>query len=136
MPQATKISRKLHKLTYATQALEQMARLWGISTDNHQSDFDKAIENQILYDEHTFGIAMTHGGQQTWKYGEDFEIAKSLGHYDYAETSWQEKGNRIEQAERIIEPIKRNTLSQIAEQLPIEGKKVLGSFLADLVTIM
>ena len=35
---------------------------------------DNAVENMILYDEHTFGSAMTHADQHNWKYNDDFKI--------------------------------------------------------------
>ena len=125
MPNETRVARKLHRATYATESLENLLTLWGITEDTHASDYKSAIENQILYDEHTFGIAMTHAGSQDWTYGDKFQVNKAMGHYDYAETSWNEKGNRIQQAERIVMPIMRNHLYSMAKQLPIEGKKLV-----------
>lgn len=125
MPTATRISRRLHRAAYATESLENLLNLWEVTEDTHSQDYEKALENQILYDEHTFGIAMTHAGQQDWSYGDKFQMNKAMGYYDYAETSWDEKGNRIQQAERIIMPIMRNHLNNLAKQLPVDGKKLV-----------
>ena len=125
MPNATRIARNLHRTTYATESLENLLGLWGITEDTHTNDFNHAIENQILYDEHTFGIAMTHAGQQDWSYGDKFQRNKAMGYYDYAETSWDEKGSRIQTAERIVMPIMRTHLASLAKQLPVDGKKLV-----------
>jgi hypothetical protein len=79
----------------------------------------------ILYDEHTFGVAITHNNQQTWSYGEDFIINKSLDYYSYAEASWQEKANRIQTAERIVIPIMNQQLKQLAASVSVEGKRII-----------
>ena len=124
-PRATKLARNMHRATYDTESLINLLNIWGVPQDNHQSHFDKAIENQILYDEHTFGIAMTHADQQNWKYNDEFLLNKSLGYYDYAETSWREKQNRIEMAERIVKPILRNGLRSLASNVAQKGKRVV-----------
>lgn len=124
-PKATKLAREMHRTTYNTEALTTLLNNWGIKQTDHSTQFDAAIENQILYDEHTFGIAMTHGNQQDWAYEDRFQINKSLGYYDYAEASWKEKQSRIETAERIVKPILRNALRTLAANVATNEKRIV-----------
>lgn len=124
-PRATKLSRELHRATYNTEALTTLLNIWGLELPDNTSNINKAIENQIYYDEHTFGIAMTHADQQDWRYEDAFQINKSLGYYDYAESSWKEKQNRIETAERIIKPILRNSMRALASNVAYDGKCIV-----------
>lgn len=125
-PKATKISKQMHQLTYSTEALENLMPIWGVNVIDHSPEFKRAIEGQMLYDEHTFGAAILHGRQPNqWSFGDDFLMNKSLGNYEYLETSWREKQNRIENAERIIKPICKNHLKTIAKHVDVDGKKVI-----------
>jgi hypothetical protein len=79
----------------------------------------------MLYDEHTFGIALSHGNQHRWTWDDEFKINKSLGYYDYLETSWLEKANRIHTAERILVPVKNRTLKNLASNVDVDGKRLV-----------
>lgn len=124
-PRATALSREMHRLTYATEALTTMLQEWGIKQVEHRTHFDKAIENQFLYDEHTFGIAISHGNQSGWSYDDMFLLNKSLGLYDYAEATWKEKQSRIEAAERIVKPILSNSIHTLADHIDVDGKRIV-----------
>ncbi len=116
-PRQQSLARQLHRQTYTTEALGNLLTQWGVPQLDTRVHIAKAIENQILFDEHTFGIAMTHGNQQYWAFGDRFQVNKSLGEYDYAETSWYEKQNRIHEAERTIRPITRNQMRELAAKV-------------------
>jgi alpha-mannosidase len=125
MPRETKLSKKLQRETYNTEILNTQMNQWLGTNNSVESYVDEAVENMILYDEHTFGIAMTHGDQHKWTYNDDFKINKSLGNYDFIEASWNEKGNRIRKAERIIVPLMMRQMKNLAASMAIEGKRIV-----------
>ena len=124
-PREISLSKKLQRETYNTEIMNTQFQSWMGEAELIDSYIDKAAENMILYDEHTFGVAMTHNNQQTWTYGDEFIINKSLGYYSYAEESWSEKANRIKTAERIVLPIMNRQLKQLAASVAAEGKRIV-----------
>jgi alpha-mannosidase len=124
-PREIKTSKKLQRETFNTEILNTQIKSWTGVSATIDKFIDKAAENMILYDEHTFGVAITHNNQQTWSYGDDFMINKSLDYYSYAEVSWQEKANRIQTAERIVRPIMNQQLKQLASSVSVEGKRIV-----------
>jgi len=124
-PRETKLSKLLQRKTYDTEMLNTLIGNWMGTSEQINSHIDKAVESMILYDEHTFGIALSHGNQQDWSYNDEFKINKSLDYYSYAEGSWLEKANRIRTAERIITPLMRKQLKKLARSTEIEGKRVI-----------
>ena len=125
MPRETKLSKKLQRETYNTEILNTQMNLWTGNNNSIESSIDEAVENMILYDEHTFGVAMTHGDQHKWTYNQDFKINKSLGYYDFIEASWNEKGERIRKAERIMVPIQMRQMKRLAASVATEGKRIV-----------
>lgn len=124
-PSETKLSKKLQRETFDAETFNTLLNSWSVPVDPVKKYIDKAVENMILYDEHTFGIAISHGDQQTWSYDDEFRINKSLGYYDYAEASWDEKADRINSAERIIYPIMNRQLKGLASSISVEGKRIV-----------
>jgi len=125
MPHETKLSKNLQRLTYNTEILNTQMNQWLGINNSLKTYIDKAVENMILYDEHTFGVAMTHGDQHKWTYNDDFKINKSLGNYDFIEASWEEKGNRIRNAEKIIVPLMKQQTKKLAASVAIAGKRIV-----------
>jgi len=125
MPRETKLSKHLQRETYHTEILNSQLKLWGLSNHTIGSYIDEAVENMILYDEHTFGAAMTHADQHKWTYNDEFKINKSLGNYDFIEGTWIEKANRIRTAEKIIVPLMKNQLKKLASSVNVEGKRIV-----------
>ena len=125
MPRETKISKFLQRETYHTEILNSQMIEWGMSNNSIGKYIDDAVENMILYDEHTFGAAMTHSDQHKWTYNDEFKINKSLGNYDFIEGTWREKGNRIRNAEKIIVPLMKNQLKLLASSVNAEGKRIV-----------
>jgi hypothetical protein len=124
-PRETKLSKQLQRQTYHTEILNSQMNRWEMSDQTVASSIDDAVENMILYDEHTFGAAMTHGNQHLWTYGDDFKINKSLGNYDYIEGTWREKRNRIYAAEKIIVPLMKQQMKRLAASVKVQGKRVV-----------
>jgi alpha-mannosidase len=125
LPGETKMSKKLQRETFNTENLNTQINNWMGISDPIDKYIDKAVENMILFDEHTFGVAMTHGDQQGWSYDDDFKINKSLDYYSYAEGSWKEKANRIQSADRIVVPIMHRELKQLAASVSVKGKRIV-----------
>ena len=125
MPRETKLSKKMQRETYNTEILNTQMNHWLGTNNSIESYVDEAVENMILFDEHTFGIAMTHGDQHKWTYNDDFKINKSLGNYDFIEASWNEKGDRIRKAERIIVPLMMRQMKGLAASVAIDGKRIV-----------
>jgi len=125
MPRETKTSKNLQREAYNAEMLNTQLNHWSGTNSCIDSYIDEAVENMILYDEHTFGIAMSHGNQHKWTYRDDFRVNKSLGYYDYIEKSWLEKASRIHRAERIIVPVMNRTLKHLAAGVAVEGKRII-----------
>ncbi len=124
-PRETKLSKHLQRETYNTEILNTQLGAWTGEGRPVDAYIAEAVENMILYDEHTFGIAMTHGDQQKWTYNDAFRINKSLGNYDFIEGSWVEKSGRIRKAEKIVVPLMKGRLKQLASSVAIDGKRVV-----------
>ena len=125
MPRETKLSKSLQRETYDTEILNTQMNQWLGKNNAIESYIDDAVENMILYDEHTFGVAMTHGNQHKWTFNDKFKINKSLGNYDFIESAWQEKANRIKTAERIVKPIMKRQLKNLAASVAVDGKRIV-----------
>jgi hypothetical protein len=125
MPRELKASKHLQRETYDCEVLNTLTSQWWGKNNSVATHIDKAVENMLLFDEHTFGVAMTHGDQQNWKYNDEFKIQKSLGNYDYLEGTWREKGNRIWNAEKVIHPLVKRQMKNLAVSVAIDGKRVV-----------
>ena len=124
-PRETRLSKHLQRETYNTEILNSQLIQWGMSNNTIETYIDDAVENMILYDEHTFGAAMSHGGQHRWTYDDEFKINKSLGNYDFIEGTWREKGMRIRNAEKIIIPLMKQQLKELASSVNTDGKRIV-----------
>lgn len=126
MPRETKISKYVQRLIYNEEALNTMLGNWGIAGQKEVPSYVKqAYEQSVLFDEHTFGMAFSHGNQEEWKYGTDFDIARGRDSFRHIEESWTEKGNRIHQALRTIYPSFRKDLKNLANAVSFNGHKVV-----------
>jgi len=122
-PRETKLAKFLQRETFNTEILNTQLNQWSGSDINIDSYVQNAAENIMLYDEHTFGLAISHGNQHHWTWDDEFKINKALGYYDYLEGSWQEKANRIQTAERILIPVRNRTLKNLAANVDVVGKR-------------
>jgi hypothetical protein len=84
-----------------------------------------ATEGVLLWDEHTFGLSMKDGLYGDWHYGEDFIKARAAGTYKRFETSWKEKGDRVYQAEKIIEPAYDREMKRLASMVSSDGQRIV-----------
>ncbi|TWF41624.1 glycosyl hydrolase family 38 [Chitinophaga polysaccharea] len=117
MPEEVKTNKVFQRETYVAEQLNTHMNLWkgkNVSIDRY---VNKAMENMLLFDEHTFGAAISHGHQSFWKYGDDFKINKAAGNYYFLEKSWEEKSAYTKMAERTIWPLKRNLLFELVKSV-------------------
>ncbi len=84
-----------------------------------------AYEELLLFSEHTFGMAMSHGHSGIWRYDQDFAIHRAQGDYELIEQSWKEKGNHVFEAQRITVPALEKELGRLAASVKTEGSRVV-----------
>lgn len=119
MPKEVKIARRTRRDMFALEALNTQLNLWTGLSDDISGMIEKATENSLLFDEHTFGLAMSHGQAGHWAYGDAFKLLRSQGIYDPIEKSWKEKGDRIYEAEKKIMPNYKDELGRLANEINI-----------------
>lgn len=117
MPEDVKTSKIFQRETYTTEQLNAQMNLWKNRNTSIDKYVDKAMENMILFDEHTFGGAISHGHQSFWKYGDDFDINRAEDNYYFLEKSWEEKAAYTRIAEGQIWPLKRNLLLELVQSV-------------------
>jgi alpha-mannosidase len=120
MPKEVKSSRQIRKDMFALETLNTQINFWAESPVDISEIIEKAAENSLLFDEHTFGLAMSHGDAGHWAYGDEFKSIRSQGIYEPIEKSWAEKGDRIYEAEKKIMPNYKDELERLAHEINIE----------------
>lgn len=125
MPAAVKVNKHMQRTIYQTEALNAMLRDWGVETDDCARYVDDAVEQSLLFDEHTFGLAMSHGQQADWKYGDEFRMARAMDDYDFIEESWYEKAAHVHNARHGIISVKRREMSALAGAVAVPGRRVV-----------
>lgn len=120
MPKEIKISRQIRNDMFAFEALNTQLNIWTGNTEDISGMLSKSAENSLLFDEHTFGLAMSHGQAGHWAYGDEFKTIRSQGIYEPIEKSWAEKGERIYEAEKKIMPNYKDELNRLANNIAIE----------------
>jgi hypothetical protein len=117
MPEEVKTNKIFQRETYTTEQLNIQMNIWKHKNVSIEKYVNKATENMLLFDEHTFGGAISHGHQLSWKYGDEFDINRAEGNYYFLEKSWQEKAAYTKTAEGAIWPIKRNLLFELVKSV-------------------
>lgn len=125
MPREVKINKSMQRVIYNEEALNTQLKNWNCVAEPVKPYVDKAIEQSVLFDEHTFGLAFSHGHQGTWKYGDAFVKERALGNYDFIEESWYEKGNRAHRSKQLIVPSLGKDLKNLANAVNFDGKRVV-----------
>lgn len=125
MPREVKDNKWSQRLIYQAEALNTQLKGWGLPTEEVAKYVAQAAEKSLLFDEHTFGLAMSHGHQDFWKYGEDFVKSRGEGGYDYIQESWYEKGDHVHKALQQVMPFWRRNIRQLANAVDVAGKKVV-----------
>lgn len=125
MPREMKMDKQNQRMIFNTEALHTQLDSWlGVRTpiDRYVAD---AVEQSVLFDEHTFGIALTHGQGGMWEFGDKFYKERAAGAYDFMEQSWYEKGMHAHAARLAIQPALRRDLQALANAVATDDKRVV-----------
>ncbi|MCY1722459.1 hypothetical protein OU798_19070 [Prolixibacteraceae bacterium Z1-6] len=126
MPGEVKTSRALGKDIFNLEALNTFGELWGISSNKKTAEIiGNATENIHLFNEHTFGLAMSHGHGGYWAYNDEYEYLRAKGFYEPIEFSWKEKSQRVANAEMMIKPAVHQKMKDLAAAVHAEGKRIV-----------
>ncbi len=125
MPRQMKTNKQYQRSVYASEALHTQEKLWGAKTDVVSADVDNATEKMLLFEEHTFGLALSHGAGREFTYRDDFIINHARGNYNRAEISWREKAAHIDNVERTGAMLEKNMLKTLAASVAVEGKRIV-----------
>ena len=126
MPREVKTARKLGTDIFNLESLSTVSESWGLKADNDLPEVaDKALEGIHLFNEHTFGLAMSHGQAGYWAYGKDFETLRAQGLYNPIEFSWREKALHITDADQLVEPVYSRKLKELANAVKVDGIRVV-----------
>jgi hypothetical protein len=124
MPREVKDSRRVSKDLFALESLNTLYNIWSPKGYNISGLLSDAYTNDLLFDEHTFGMAMSHGSNGTWSYGDEFKIQRAKGNFDDIEKSWKEKADRVFSADKIVTPSLNRQLRELAHEVNIKGKRI------------
>jgi len=126
MPREMKAIRSLGKSTLNLEAFSSQASIWGQKEEEPITKIvDESLEGIHLFEEHTFGLAMSHGASGYWAYGNEFEKLRAKGYYDAIEYSWKEKGNYVRNSEKLILPTFSRELKRLATSVNVEGERIV-----------
>lgn len=125
MPRGVKINKSMQRLIYNEETLNTLLKNWNVKAEPVKPYIEKAIEQSIMFDEHTFGLAFSHGQQGAWKYGDSFIIDRAEGAYDFIEESWNEKEGRAHRSQQYIVPSFRKDMLNLANAVQMDGRKVV-----------
>ncbi|MFO7616445.1 MAG: glycoside hydrolase family 38 C-terminal domain-containing protein [Bacteroidales bacterium] len=89
------------------------------------STIERAYDELLLFAEHTFGLAMSHGHSGIWRYDGDFRKHRALGDYEMIEHSWKEKGDHVFQARRLTLPTLHGELENLANSVAVSGPRIV-----------
>ena len=124
MPREAKASREMKRDIFTYDNLNTELNLWKNGDVNVAPVVAKAVENLLLFDEHTFGLAMSHGSSGYWAYGDQFRKMKTEDIFSQIEFSWKEKGFRVSDAERTIRPGLNDKLRELASSVNLKENHI------------
>lgn len=126
MPREVKAGMSLSKSATNLEALNTLTTIWGKSGEEAIIPVvDGALEQINLFDEHSFGMAMSHGHGGYWAYGDEFENLRAKGFYEPIEYSWKEKSNHISLAEKFIYPAVSRQMKGLAGAVNVSGDRIV-----------
>jgi hypothetical protein len=124
MPEEIGIARRTQKQVFVLEALNTQLNAWSQKQDDVSPLIADALENSWLFNEHTFGLAMSHGHSGVWCYGDEFRAMKAEGYFEPIELSWKEKGMRAHHAQMMVEPELKRKVKELARSVDCEGNHI------------
>ncbi len=125
MPEEVKASHKVKAEVTGLEILSTELSIWGGAPNDVTGKIKDIYEQSLLFDEHTFGLAMSHGASGYWCYGDTFRRLRSDGIFDKIELSWKEKGRHTLEAEILTEGTYSRKMEELAASVEANGTKVV-----------
>lgn len=126
MPREVKAGMNLSKSVTNMEALNTLKTIWGRASEEDMAPIvDGAMEQIHLFDEHSFGMAMSHGQGGYWAYGDHFDDLRAKGFYEPIEYSWKEKSNHITAAEKLVYPTFSREIRRLAAAVNASGERIV-----------
>lgn len=124
MPREVKDSRRISKDLFALESINTLYDIWSSKGYIISALLTDAYTDKLLFDEHTFGMAMPHGRNGTWSYGDEFKMQRAQGAYADIEKSWREKADRVFSADKMVTPSLNRQLRELADEVDMKGKRI------------
>ena len=125
MPREVKGSGKVKADVIGLELLGTQLELWGATRNDATDRINKIYEKCLLFDEHTFGLAMSHGSSGYWCYGDEFRRLRSDGVFDKIELSWKEKGRHVLEAEVLNAGTYSRKMEELTAAAGVSGDRVV-----------
>jgi hypothetical protein len=125
MPEEVKASGKVKADAIGLEILGTEMEQWGGSPNDVTDKLKEIYEQCLLFDEHTFGLAMSHGSSGYWCYGDEFRRLRSAGIYDKIELSWKEKGRHVLEAEILDQGTYSRKMEELTAAVGIQGPRIV-----------
>ena len=125
-PCETKLARHLAKDIVNIENMTTLFDVWNIASEpGLHARTKRAMEKIHLFNEHTFGLSMSHGHRGYWAYGNDFEALRARGFYNPIEFSWAEKALHTKKAQQIIKPALARKVKKLALSIKAENERIV-----------
>lgn len=124
MPREVKNSRRINSDLLALESANQLYKLRTNKSYDISKTLYDAYENNLLFNEHTFGMAMSHAENGVWSYGDEFKQQRAAGVYDDIEKSWQEKSERVFKADIAVTASLHRQLKELAAGVKYKGNRI------------
>jgi len=125
MPREVKNSRHMKKDMFSLETLNTQLNIWADQKNDISDLIKKANENALLFDEHTFGLAMSHGHSGVFSYGDEFRTQQAMDIFYPITHSWKEKADRVFQMEKKVIPAYTRKLNELASMVKVEGPRII-----------
>lgn len=126
MPREVKSSRKISIDITNLENLNTLLPAWGGKTDKNLGLLTgNAMEKIHLFNEHTFGLSMSHGHSGYWAYNQDFENLRARGFYKTIEFSWDEKALHVRNAAQMVIPAVSRKMKELALSVNYAGDRIV-----------
>jgi alpha-mannosidase len=125
MPEEVKAAGKVKADAIGLEILSAELELWGGNPNDVTGKIKDIYEQSLLFDEHTFGLAMSHGSSGYWCYGDEFRRLKSAGTFDKIELSWKEKGRHVLEAEILDQGTYSRKMDELNASVGVSGTRVV-----------
>lgn len=124
MPREVKDSRRISRDLQALESANNLFNLWTKKGYDISNTLYETYENNLLFNEHTFGMAMSHRQNGTWSYGDAFKQQRAAGVYESIEKSWKEKADRVFAADKVVTSSLNRQLKELAAEVKWEGNRI------------